>query len=162
MPRKRRKGRRPGRPGRKMGDGVSGRLLAQLNLYHSQLAARCEAIQSEMNAIAAAMSALGSAPRASRSSRLAAAPVSAVRRGAGRPGRPVRGPRGEGRSLKDFIRKVVSSSGSPLRVVEITQGVLKAGYATSSRNLANQVSMALADMTKKKLVRKVGRGTYTS
>ena len=133
-----------------------------MNAYHDQLASKCAAIQSEMSAIATAIEALGASPRAARPARLAAASVASIRRGTAGRGRPIRGPRGDGNSLKDYIRSVVAGGSGPLRVVEITSGVLKSGYQTSSQNLANQVSMALADMTKKKLVRKVGRGTYTT
>ena len=38
--------------------------------------------------------------------------------------------------------------------------ILRAGYKTKSRNLGNQISMALAQLTRAKKVKKVGRGMY--
>jgi len=132
-----------------------------MNAFHDQLASQCALIQSEMSAIAGAIKALGASPRGAGFARPAGSASQMSRGRTRRGGKPIRGPRGEGNSLKDYIRKVVASGNSPLRVVEIASGVVKAGYQTSSSNLSNQVSMALADMTKKKLVRKVDRGTYT-
>jgi len=162
MPRKRsgrRGGRRRGRSGwgqgSVRGDGSS-RLLADMRAYHAQLAAQCASVEAEMSAISTAMRAMGAVPQRSATAR-----PSAARPARGRGGRPIRGPRGAGRSLKDYIAKVVSGSGQAMRLVDITNGVKKSGYQTSSKNLSNQVSMALADMARRKRVRKVARGMYS-
>ncbi len=135
------------------GSGV----LDGMHAYHAQLAAECNRIQSAMAALESAMMVMGGgAP--------AAAP-SPVKRGPGRPpGRPAAarpGPRPAGKSLKDYISKVLSG-GSILSVKDITQKVQQAGYPTRSNNLSNQVSMALSQMQKAKQLKKVGRGQYTA
>jgi hypothetical protein len=117
-----------------------------MTAYHAELSQRCSAMQTEMKALAEAMSSLrrfhGRAPqaRSSGGGRLAA--------------------RGEGGSLKDFITRVLSAAGTSMRLTEVSRAVKKAGYPTKSKNLPNQVSMALAAMGKKNLVRKTGRGLY--
>jgi hypothetical protein len=72
----------------------------------------------------------------------------------------IRGPRGEGASLKDFIMRVLTSAGSPMRLTDVADAVVSAGYPTTSQNLPNQVSMALNAMKKQKRIKKVGRGMY--
>ncbi len=134
-----------------------------MNAIHNRLQSQCTVIQTKMSALAEAMKVLGSAPRsagASAARRPSRRSRPSRRPSASRGARPVRGPRGSGNSLKDFIRNVVSSSSKPMRLMDITDGVVKAGYETSSKNLSNQVSMALAKMSKKRIVRKVDRGVY--
>jgi hypothetical protein len=150
MPRKQRKG------GGGVGGGASSSgLVWQMKAYYSKLASQCEAIQSEMEALSGAMKVLGAAPARTVSGKKAS------KSGPRLTGIPVRGPRGEGQSLKDFIRRVLTAARRPMRVVDITTGVKRIGYQSSSQNLANQVSMALADMSKKKLVKKVDRGNFS-
>lgn len=152
MPRKHRKG------GGRMGGGAgSVGLVSQMKAYYSRLASQCEALQSEMEALSGAMKVLGAAPAPARSG-------SGNKASKGEPrltGIPVRGPRGEGQSLKDYIRRVLTAGRRPMQVADITAGVKRIGYQSSSQNLANQVSMALADMNKKKLVKKLDRGSYS-
>lgn len=133
-----------------------------MTALHQELATQCAAIQTEMDALASAIDTL----QGSRGT-----PRTAPSRGgrAGRRGRPVtranakgaiRGPRGEGASLKDYIVKVLTSAGSAMRLTDVADAVVSAGYPTTSQNLPNQVSMALNSMRKQKRIRKVGRGMY--
>ncbi len=46
--------------------------------------------------------------------------------------------------------------GKPMRVIQITAAVLKAGYSTKNKALAKSVGVALREMLG---VKKVGRGT---
>jgi hypothetical protein len=45
--------------------------------------------------------------------------------------------------------------------VDVAHGVVNAGYPTRSKNLPNQVSMAMAAMVKQRRVRKLSRGLYS-
>lgn len=148
----------PGRP--------ASRLLSDMRTYHANLISQRRRLDEEIAAVESAMRVL-----AGRGSRAAGAAVGAVsraarpaQRAAGRAaaratglGRATRGRRPAGASLKDFIRKVLARAGGPMKVKDITDAVLRAGYRTSSKTLANQVSMALAQM---KEVQKVGRGVF--
>ena len=147
--RKGRRGRPPGSRNRVVSaSSGSARVIAEMNAYHAELASRCAAIQTEMDALASAIRTMqGGAPTAARKS-------------AGRRSGAVRGPRGEGASLKDYIARVLGSAGSAMRLTDVANAVVSAGYPTKSRNLPNQVSMAMAAMVKKRLIRKVGRGLY--
>ena len=153
--RRRKRGRPPGKKGLGVGMGlvggseVGGRLVAEMRAYHDELTNRCAQLQAEMTAISSAMDAMASVGKVSFSS---ATPA--------RRGRP-RGRVGGG-SLKDFIGNVLGSSGSPMKLINITSGVTRAGYQSKSRNLSNQVSMALAEMTKNRRIRKVSRGMYAA
>jgi hypothetical protein len=121
-------------------------LLAQLKAYHADLDARVSALQSEMEGVATAIGAMeGVAPRAG---------------GAAVPGAARRGPRPAGTSLKDFIIKVLGRTSGPMTVKDLGAAILRAGYQTKSRNLGNQISMALAQLTRARKVKKVGRGMY--
>lgn len=121
-------------------------LLVQLKTYHDDLVARVSALQGEMEGVATAITAIeGVAPRFGR------APV---------PGAARRGPRPAGTSLKDFIIKVLGRTSGPMSVKHLGSAILRAGYQTKSRNLGNQISMALAQLTRARKVKKVGRGMY--
>jgi len=136
-----------------VGGGRADRILKELTSYHDELASQCAALKEEMDAMAGAIQTLrrgkGGAPRS------ASRPAGAARRSGA-----VRGPRGTGQSLKDYIAGVLGSSGSAMRLMDVAKAVVSAGYPTKSKNLLNQVNMAIADMKRKKLVRKVGRGLY--
>jgi hypothetical protein len=121
-------------------------LLAQLKAYHGELDARVSTLQSEMEGVAAAIGAMeGVTPRAGR---------------ALVPGAARRGPRPAGTSLKDYIIKVLGRASRPMSVKDLGTAILNAGYQTRSRNLGNQISMALAQLTRARKVKKVGRGMY--
>lgn len=60
-------------------------------------------------------------------------------------------------SLKSYIDRVLRASARPMRVVQITGAVLKAGYTTKNKTLAKSVGLALRDMAG---VKKVGRGAF--
>lgn len=133
------------------------KLLSDMKKYHVELASRCQAIQTEMNVISQCLATMGG-----RSS----APVVRARTTkmaprAGSTNTAPRGPRGVGNSLKDFITKVLTDAGEAMRLSEISEGIMLAGYRTSSKNLPNQVSTALADMARRKRLRKLSRGLYS-
>ena len=56
--------------------------------------------------------------------------------------------------------QVITAAGRDISVKEITSGVTHSGYQTSSKNLGNQVSMALIQLAKSRKAKKVGRGLY--
>lgn len=170
MPRKK-KGKR-GRPRKSAFSGVSSgltssRLSADLRAYYNDLTGRCNDIQHEMSAIAAALGALGGAVPS------AAASGKPGKRGPGRPpgsgagkhvraGAVRRGPRPAGTSLKDHLDKALKASSKPIGVKELTSKVVRDGYKTKSKNLPNQVSMALSQMVKSRQAKKVARGMYAA
>jgi hypothetical protein len=78
------------------------------------------------------------------------------RRG-GRRKRGARGPRGEG-GLQNMIRKALASSSEPMKLADLAQAVLDAGYQTSSSRFGVIVGQRLSEM---KDVKKAGRGLYT-
>ena len=121
-------------------------LLADMKAYHQQLAGEITGIQAKMAAVATAIQTMSGAVCTAGP---ATKPV---------PGR--RGPRPTGTSLKDFISSVLSSSPEPMAVKDLSTGVVRAGYETKSKNLGNQISMALMQMNRKKQVKKVARGLY--
>jgi hypothetical protein len=127
-------------------------LLRELKAYHKDLAARCAGLQSEVDAVSSAICAMeGVRPVAvSRPG-----PRKATRAAVAR-----RGPRPAGTSLKDYIVKVLGGSARPVSVADLSKGVVRAGYKTKSRNLGNQISMALAQLAKARKVKKHSRGMY--
>ena len=174
MPRK--KKRRRGRPrksasARASSGLTSSRLASDLRAYHKDLSSRCDDIQQEMSAIADALGALGgAAPSAARTRKAGKRGPgrpkgSGKRRGPGRPkgsgaGVARRGPRPAGTSLKDHLGKVLKASSKPIGVKDLTKKVVRGGYKTKSKNLPNQVSMALSQMVKSRQAKKVSRGLY--
>jgi hypothetical protein len=123
-----------------------------MRAYHDDLTAKCSQMQVEMDALSSAIESISGVA-------LAAPTRSSVVRRVTKGG-VTRGPRPAGGSLKEVITKVLGSAQNPLRLTEISTGVVRAGYKTKSKNLSNQVSMALADMAKKRKVKKVSRGLY--
>ncbi len=149
---KRKAGRKPGRPATKAvavrstgGNGVSG-FLSDMQTYHANLTAQRDEIDGQITAIETAMSAMGgsSAP---------------ARRGPGRP-KGSGGGSGTGRpgSLKDMIIKVLGQRKQPLSPNQISAAVLKAGYKSRAKDLTKAVSNVLPDIKK---VKRIGFGSYT-
>ncbi len=118
------------------------RVLREMEAYRDTLIFRRSSIEHQIAGIESAMSAMGTV---------------AVSAPAGkRRGRPV-GSGGRSGSLKDMIVKVLRQRSRPLTPQEIADGVVTAGYKTSSKNLTKAVSNALPGL---KQVRKVDRGLY--
>jgi len=74
-------------------------------------------------------------------------------------GRRIRGSRGGARegSLKSYIERVIRAARKPMRRVEITAAVLKAGYKSRNKTLAKSVGVALRTMPS---VKRIGRGVF--
>ena len=119
-------------------------LITSMKSYHQGLVRHRTALDTEISAVAQAIEALG-----------APSPGAPARRRRARR-RPLR----RGNSLKEFIGKVLAASAKPMTVKDLGSRVVKAGYKTKSKNLGNQISMALAQMRKVKQVKKVSRGMY--
>jgi hypothetical protein len=81
-----------------------------------------------------------------------AAPVAGRRRKAKGAGR-----RAKGQDLATFLTKVLSSSRKPMGIAEITAGVKKAGYVSSSASLPKIVGMRLGT---NRAFKRAGRGLY--
>lgn len=125
--------------------GLQAGLIRDIQGYHRALTAQRAEIDAQITAIEQALGAFGAATaRSAAAPHRAAAPSS-------RPNGPRPG------SLKDFIGRVLSSSGSPMMVKDIASAVVKAGYKTKNKTLATSVGLALADMRN---VKKVSRGKY--
>jgi len=140
-------------------------LVAQLTVYQDELRGQVAALQSEIDGISAALAALGARkPKAKKAGRRPGRPAKRKVKKMVRPGPRAavarRGPRPEGARMADYIAKVLGAAGGAMSLKDITVGIVKAGYKTSSRNLGNQVSMTLNQMKKRKQVRKTGRGMY--
>jgi hypothetical protein len=67
---------------------------------------------------------------------------------------------GQGGSLKDFAVKVLRKSGQPMRLRDIERGVRQAGFKTKNKTLDTSLGIALSELKKKGMVRKVARGVY--
>ena len=115
-------------------------LLQRLRTHHAALASRLAGLQSEMGKVEKAIAAVS--------------------------GQTITGPRSRpfGReqgvragSLRDHITRFLRSSRAPKSPKEITEGVLKAGYETKSKDLATAVRNALS---KTEGIKKVGFGMY--
>ncbi|MCH7592749.1 MAG: C2H2-type zinc finger protein [Planctomycetes bacterium] len=116
-----------------------GGVLGSLKAYHDRLTVQRNEIDSQMQAIDAAMATLGAG---------AARPV-IVRRSRGK------GPRAG--SLKEYIARVLRGLVRGKSVKDIAAAVKKAGYKSKSKRWGHTVSKVLADM---KDVTRVGRGVY--
>ncbi len=119
--------------------GDLGGVLGSLKAYRDQLADQRNEIDSRMQAIDAALAALGAG---------AAKPVVARRR----PGKGARPG-----TLKDFIARVLRGLVKGKSVKDIAAAVKKAGYKSKNKRMNHAVGKVLADM---KNVVKVGRGVY--
>lgn len=113
--------------------------LGSLKAHRVQLADQRNEIDNQMQAIDAALAALGAGT---------AKPVVARRKRG-------KGPRAG--SLKSYIARVLRGLVKGKSVKSITAAVKKAGYKSKSKKLDHAVSKALADM---KNVTRVGRGVY--
>ena len=67
--------------------------------------------------------------------------------------------RGAGKSLNDFIEKVLGGADAGMRTKDIAPAVRKAGYKTKSKDFYGLVAAALRDETRFK---RVSRGIYTN
>lgn len=116
-------------------------LLASLRAHRDRLADQRNETDHQMQAIDAALAALGESS--------GTAPRADARRKWGQ------GPRAG--SLKDYVARVLRGLVKGKRVKDIAAAVKKAGYKSKSKTLDHAVSKALADM---KNVTKAGRGVY--
>ena len=66
---------------------------------------------------------------------------------------------GRAGSLKSYIDRVLREAGTPTPVAAIALAVVKAGYKSRDKHLAQTVSRALADMH---TVKKIERGVYAA
>ncbi|MEW6249863.1 MAG: hypothetical protein AB1716_04395, partial [Planctomycetota bacterium] len=130
-----------GRRGRPPRAAALGPVGFDARAWRDQLIAQQGRIDAQLAAVSRLLQTLG-APASGR------AP-------AGRPGGP--GRRGRAGSLKTFIERALRSAGKPMRVVEITAAVQRAGYPTRNKTLAKSVGNALTDMPG---VEKVDRGVF--
>ena len=144
------------------------RVLSEMAAYRDTLLMQRSNIDRRLEGLQSAMSAMGSTsfssfstpssastgkrrgrpPGSGRKAR-ASAQAGGARRGR-KPGRPG--------SLKQMIVKVLHQRPQPHSPQEIADGVVKAGYKTSSHNLTKSVSNTLPLL--KSEVKKVGRGLY--
>ncbi len=116
-----------------------GGALASLKAYRDQLSDQRTEIDNQMQAIDAALAALGAVTARSV----------VVRRRRGK------GPRAG--SLKEYIARVLRGLARGKSVKDIAAAVKKAGYKSKSKRWGHTVSKVLADM---KDVTRVGRGVY--
>ncbi len=143
------------------------RVLSEMAAYRDTLLMQRSNIDRRLEGLQSAMSAMGSSsitslfspvsattekrrgrPPGSGGKARARAQGGGARRGR-KPGRPG--------SLKQMIVKVLRQRSQPHSPQEIADGVVKAGYKTSSNNLTKSVSNTLPLLTE---VKKVGRGLY--
>ena len=119
-------------------------VVANLRTAHAGLVLQRRTVDSQIVAIEKAMNALVFAPAARPS-------VSAGKSGRG-------GPRGiRPGSLTDRIRHVLSTSGTPMRVVEITDAVRKSGFKTKNKTLDKSVGLSVRKIPG---VVRIGRGVF--
>jgi hypothetical protein len=114
--------------------------LSSLRTAHAHLTARRAELDGRITALDQALAALDGSP---------AAAGTAGRRATGGSPRPG--------SLKEFIRRVLRADGGPMRVMDIAQAVLDAGFRTGDKTLRHSVSVALRHL---RGVKKVERGVY--
>lgn len=97
-----------------------------MQAYHENLVAQRDSLESQILGVGQALTALGSAG----------------------PAKPTRGRHSNGireDSLKDHISRVLRGRRA-MAVKDINSAVLKAGYKTKNKTLANSISAALAEM----------------
>ncbi|MCG3131102.1 MAG: hypothetical protein FLDDKLPJ_01878 [Phycisphaerae bacterium] len=148
-----------------------------LNAYCAQLAAQRERIDRQLSALQGAVSSMGGSAAAAapakrkrgRRAKSASAPKAAakLRKGKSKKGKSKgKGPapkKGGGAyrpgSLNDMILKVLKDSGKSMNISEIESAVLKAGYKTKSKKLADAINNT---MGKLKGAKRVERGVYSA
>ncbi|GIK15538.1 MAG: hypothetical protein BroJett003_05020 [Planctomycetota bacterium] len=136
-----------------------------LNAYCAQLTAQRERIDQQLSALQGAISSMGGSAAVSRPAKRkrarraksAAAPKAAVKPKArkGKSGTKSGGYRPG--SLNDMILKVLKETGKSMSIAEIESAVLKAGYKTKSKKLADAINNT---MGKLKGAKRVERGVY--
>lgn len=124
------------------------KMIDDLKRERDELVARVAELDSELAEYGAQMASGTTAPAAKRERKA---------------GAKKRGPRPSGGalrtgSLKDYIMQVVGSS--PMTPADIATAVVNAGYKTTSKTLAQSVSVACAQLVKAGHVKKEGRGKY--
>jgi hypothetical protein len=166
--------------GGQMNDDGS-RVLSEMEAYRETLLMQRSNIDRRLEGLQNALSAMGSSsnsgfstpssssytgkrrgrpPGSGRKARTAGAQGGGAQggRGAGFAGGGRRGRRpGRPGSLKQMIVQVLRQRSQPHTPQEIADGVVKAGYKTSSHNLTKSVSNTLPQLSE---VKKVGRGLY--
>jgi hypothetical protein len=130
--------------------GVGG-ALSGLKTYRTQLVARRNELDAQIQAVDGALRVMGVAVTARRPAGRVAGRI-IRRRPAGKGGR--RGPRAG--SLKEHILGVLAGRGV-MSVKDITEGVLAGGYRTKNKTLAKSVGIALTELPN---VSKVARGRF--
>jgi len=140
--------RRRGRPPKAFA-GMS-QAVQSLKSYLSGLTAQRAQLDAQIQAVEQALRVMGATPTA------AAAPAPAPAAPAAKRGRPARGGGVRPGSMKDYILKVLAG-GRVMRVNEIAQAILDAGFKTKNQTLAKSVGIALSQMPQ---LKKVGRGKY--
>jgi hypothetical protein len=118
---------------------VPGRLTGEIQAARNELQAQRDQLELQIAALDTVLATLGSVPAMSRRGRT---------NGQGQ---------GRGGSLRSYIDQVLRSRGAPMRVSEITDAVLRAGYNTRNKTLAKSVGICLAGMPN---VTKVERGLF--
>ncbi len=145
-----RRGMAAGRPARQGGLAPMS-VMQNLTQAREELIAQRAALDEQLAALDTALSAMGRRPMPVRP----AAGGPALRAGERRP-RGVATGRRSG-SLKEHIARVLSATGGPMAVKDITEGVRRGGYETRNKTLAKSVGIALTQMPE---VDKVGRGLF--
>lgn len=125
--------------------GVSARLLSDMRAYHGELLVQRASLDGQINAVAAAMQALGVSGPKTRKRR--------VYKKRGRPaGKGVRAG-----SLKDYIVRVLRQSARPMSPRDIGASVVRAGFKTKAKDITKAVSNTLPQLTG---IKKMGFGMY--
>jgi hypothetical protein len=140
--------RRRGRPPKAFA-GMN-QAIQSLKSYVSGLMAQRAQLDAQIQAVEQALKVIGATTAA------AAAPAMPPAAPAGKRGRPAGGGGVRPGSMKDYILKVLAG-GRVMRVNEIAQAILDAGFKTKNQTLAKSVGIALAQMPQ---LKKVGRGKY--
>ena len=149
MPRKKSGGKRRRRMRRAAGSavrlGAPANAIAPLRNYLSSLEAERSRIDQQIATLRNALGALGSSVPAGRSA------------GGGGGGKRRESGGVRTGTLKDYILRVLRGKRQPMRVVDISSAVLKAGFKTKNKTLAKSVGLALTEMPE---TTKLGRGLF--
>ena len=118
--------------------------VRELQAHRADLAAQHSQVGAQIDALDAALAALGGTERHAR-------PVRAA------PTAPRRGRAPASGSLREHIARVMQAAGGGMGVRDIESAVLGSGYSTKSKNLGHAINKALSGM---KNVKRVSRGVY--